>query len=145
MIILDTNVVSEAIKPNRDQKVVAWLNEQAPETLYLTAISLSELLLGVEILPSGKRKNQISTGINQLLDKIFGTRILPFDQDAARIHAPIIAAARASGKTVSLYDGQVAAIAKLHGFAVATRDTNPFTTLNVDVLNPWLFKVQRHL
>lgn len=137
MIILDTNVVSEAIKVGRHPAVVAWLDGQAAETLYLTATSLSELSIGVEILPAGKRKNTISTDLGALLAKLFGSRILPFDREAAIAYGALVGAARTAGRTVSMPDGQIGAIANVHGFTVATRDTAPFLALGVPTMNPW--------
>ncbi len=137
MIILDTNVVSEAVKINRNVDVVQWLDNQSAETLYLTAISLSELLLGVEVLPRGKRREGLSAGLADLLAKLFGSRILSFDGNAATIYSVLIGKARSAGKTVSMADGQIAAIADAHGFIVATSDTLPFKSLGVPVINPW--------
>ena len=137
MIILDTNVVSEPMKPNGDPAVRAWLDRQVAETLYLTATSLSELLVGVELLPEGKRKQGLAAALSGLMLKLFGSRILPFDQQAAITYASLIGQANASGHPISVADGQIAAIAKTHGFTVATRDTMPFTSVGVSILNPW--------
>ena len=137
MIILDTNVVSEPMKPNGDPAVRAWLDRQAAETLYLTATSLSELLTGVELLPEGKRKQGLATALSGLMLRLFGSRILLFDQQAAITYASLIGRAKASGHPISVADGQIAAIAKTHGFTVATRDTTPFTSVGVSILNPW--------
>ena len=137
MIILDTNVVSEAVKVGRNPAVVAWLDGQSAETLYLAATSLSELLIGVEILPTGKRKDGLSAGLSDLLAKLFGSRVLPFDQEAAIAYGALVGGARAAGKAVSMPDGQIGAIASVHGFTVATRDTAPFIALGVSTINPW--------
>jgi len=137
VIILDTNVVSEAIKAGRSPGVVTWLDEQVAETLYLTSISLSELLIGVEILPAGKRKDRLCAGLGELIVKLFGPRILPFDQQAAVAYAALMGGARAAGKAVSMPDGQIGAIASVHGFAVATRDAAPFMALQLPTINPW--------
>jgi predicted nucleic acid-binding protein len=137
VIILDTNVVSEPMKAGGDRRVRDWLDEQFAETLYLTSISLSELLLGVEVLPDGKRKEGLATALTELLVQLFGQRILPFDQQAATVYATRVSRARASGRAISMADGQIAAIAAVHGFTVATRDTAPFTAAGVPVVNPW--------
>jgi predicted nucleic acid-binding protein len=137
VIVLDTNVVSEPTKPNGHPAVRAWLDHQVAETLYLTTISLSELLLGIEILPDGKRKEGLSSGLHELMKRLFGSRILPFDQDAARAYASLVAKARAVGQPISVADGQIAAIAIQHGFTVATRDVGPFAAAGVPVINPW--------
>lgn len=137
MIILDTNVVSEPMKPNGNLKVRDWLDRQAAETLYLTTTSLSELLVGIEILPNGNRKEGLAAGLSELLSRLFGSRILPFDRQAAVAYAPLVGRARAAGCSVSVGDGQIAAISVVHGFAVATRDIAPFVAAGVRVINPW--------
>jgi toxin FitB len=136
VIILDTNVISEPMKPDGDRGVQDWLDEQNAETLYLTSISLSELLLGVEVLPDGKRKVGLAAALSELLATLFGARVLPFDQQAATMYAARISRARAAGRAISMADGQIAAIAAVHGFTVATRDTAPFIAAGVPVVNP---------
>lgn len=115
----------------------AWLDQQVAETLYLTATSLSELLVGIEILPDGKRKEGLGAALAELLAGLFESRILPFDQQAAMAYAPLVGRARADGRIITVSDGQIAAIAAVHGFAVATRDTEPFEAAGVPVVNPW--------
>ncbi len=137
MIILDTNVVSEPMKSNGNLAVQTWLDRQAVETVYLTATSLSELLVGIEILPEGKRKEGLDAALSELVEMLFGSRILPFDQHAAMAYAHLVSRARASGHLISVADGQIAAIATVHGFSVATRDTAPFVAAGVPVINPW--------
>jgi toxin FitB len=137
VIILDTNVVSEPMRPNSDRRVEAWLDEQVAETLYITSISLSELLLGVELLPDGKRKDGLGAALRHLLETLFGERVLPFEIQAAIAYAARISKARAAGEAISTADGQIAAIAAVHGFTVATRDSSPFVAAGVSVVNPW--------
>lgn len=137
MIVLDTNVVSEAMRGG-DRTVLEWLDRQIAETLYLTATSLSELLLGIELLPNGRRRNGLNTALLEVLAMLFPSRILPFDTKAAEAYAPLVAQARAAGKAISVADGQIAAIAASHGFSVATRDVSPFEALGVPVINPWV-------
>jgi toxin FitB len=137
VIILDTNVVSEPMKRDGDRGVQTWLDEQIAETLYITSISVAELLLGVELLPDGKRKEGLALALSDLLATLFGDRILPFDLDAATMYAARINKARAAGRAISMADGQIAAIAAVHGFTVATRDTAPFVAAGVPVVSPW--------
>lgn len=137
MIILDTNVVSEPMKRHGNPAVQTWLDQQVAETLYLTATSLSELLVGIAILPDGRRKEGLDGALNELLARLFGSRILAFDQPAAIAYAPLVCRARAEGRLISVADGQIAAIAAIHGFTVATRDTAPFAAVGVPVINPW--------
>ena len=138
MIILDTNVVSEPMKPDASPAVLAWLDRQAAETLYLTTTSMAELLLGIAILPGGKRKEGLDNALSDLMSYLFGSRILTFDQAAAKAYAPLVSRARVSGSTIAVADGQIAAIATANGFAVATRDARPFAAAGVAVMNPWL-------
>ena len=137
MIILDTNVVSEAMKPTPDATVRAWLNDQVAETLYLSSVTLAELLFGVTVLPAGKRKNRLTRTLEGLL-KLFEERVLPFDTDAARCFAGLTADARSRGRDLPTADGFIAAIAASHGFIVASRDTSPYEAAGVKVINPWL-------
>ena len=137
MIVLDTNVVPEPMKPNGNPAVQTWLDRQAAETLYLTATSLSELLVGIEILPDGKRKRGLGAALSELLVSLFGSRILPLDQRAPMVSAPLGGRSRSEGRLISVADGQIAAIASVHGFAVATRDTAPFVAAGVSIINPW--------
>jgi predicted nucleic acid-binding protein len=137
MIILDTNVVSEPMRPMGSAIVLAWLDRQMAETLYLTATSLSELLTGVETLPAGRRKDGMGDALGGLINKLFGPRILPFDREAAKAYAMIVCRARANGYVIAVADAQIAAIATVNGFTVATRDTGPFLAAGVPIRNPW--------
>ena len=137
MIILDTNVVSEPMKPTGDPVVLEWLDQQVAATLYVTTTSLAELLLGIELLPNGRRKKALVAGLGDLMASLFGPRVLPFDEQAALRFAPLIGRARAAGRIVSVADGQIAAIAAAHKFVVATRDIAPFIAAGVPVINPW--------
>lgn len=143
MIILDTNVVSEPMKPDGDRGVQTWLDEQIAETLYITSISVSELLLGIELLPDRKRKEGLAAALGDLLVTLFGDRVLPLDLQAATLHAARISKARTAGRAISMADGQIAAIAAIHGFTVATRDTAPFVAVGVPVVNPWELRNER--
>lgn len=137
MIVLDTNVVSEPMKPMPSRAVIDWLDRQAPESLYLTTTSLAELLVGIAALPLGKRRDGFQTALTDLLGRLFGPRVLPFDTTSAFRFASLVAKAQLAGHTVSMADGQIAAIADARGFIVATRDTVPFAACGVAVLNPW--------
>ena len=141
MIILDTNVVSEPMKPKGNNAVQEWLDDQVSETLYLTTISLSELMVGIEILPEGRRKQGLITALNRLLTGLFEKRILAFDHPAALKYPRLFARSRAAGQPISGADCQIAAIAAAHGFKVATRDTQPFTNVGIPVINPWTANV----
>ena len=137
MIVLDTNVVSEAMKPEPNVAVRAWLNEQAAETLYLSSVTLAELLFGIAALPSGKRKNLLANALDGLVG-LFEGRVLPFDINAARRYSELAATARKVGRGFPTPDGYIAAIAASRGFIVASRDTSPYEAGGLQVINPWL-------
>ena len=137
MILIDTNVLSEPTKPKADSLVLEWLDRQAPGALYLSATSFAESLAGIERLPSGRCKQQLSSTFNALLHRLFENRILPFDDRAAIAYSTIVSRASSHGYAISIADGQIAAIAAVHGFTVATRDTVPFEAARIPILNPW--------
>lgn len=136
MIILDTNVVSEAMKPHPHPAVRAWLNNQAAETLYLSSVTVAELLFGIRALPTGKRKDMLAQAFDGLM-RLFRDRVLPFDVDAARRYAELAVAAKAAGRGFPTPDGYIAAIAASRGFVVASRDTAPYEAASGSVINPW--------
>jgi predicted nucleic acid-binding protein len=138
MIVLDTNVISEPLKPRANPAVRIWLDQQPKESLYLTAPSLMELLLGIALLPEGKRKRSMAAAIDELLTHFFADRFLAFGREAAVMYAVLARRAIAKGNPVSVTDCQIAAIAAVNGFAVATRDTAPFQAAGVPVINPWI-------
>ena len=136
MIVLDTNVVSEAMKPQPDAAVRAWLNDQAAQTLYLSSVTLAELLFGIRALPAGRRKNMLDRALTELL-ALFEDRILPFDTDAARHYADLAVTARNGGRGFPTPDGYVAAVAASRGFIVASRDRLPYEAAGLKVIDPW--------
>ena len=137
MIVLDTNVVSEAMKPEPNVAVRDWLNEQAAETLYLSSVTLAELLFGILALPAGKRRNMLARTLEGLLE-LFQDRVLPFDTAAARHYAELAVKLRKGGRGFSVPDGYIAAIAASRGFVVASRDTSPYKAGGLQVINPWV-------
>lgn len=136
MIVLDTNVVSEAMRPTPDPQVQAWLDGQSSETLYLSSVTVAELGYGVAAMPEGRRKQQLAGVLEGLLG-LFRGRVLAFDTDAALRYAMLAALARASGRGFPTPDGYIAAIASSRGFIVASRDTAPYVAGGVSVVNPW--------
>ena len=136
MILLDTNVVSEAMKPEPNLAVRSWLNEQAAETLYLSSVTLAELLFSIGALPDGRRKKALAETLDGVLE-LFGDRVLPFDVEAARHYAGLAVKARAAGRGFPTPDGYIAAIAASKGFIIATRDISPFEGAGLAVVNPW--------
>ena len=140
MIILDTNVISETQKKTPDPMVMDWLDAQDPTNLYLSTITAAELVFGVQSMPEGKRRDGLLKAVTDILQEDFAGRLLPFDDAAAWAYGEHLAAARKRGHTISMADGQIAAIALSRpGAMVATRDRTPFLALGADVLDPWSF------
>ena len=137
MILLDTNVVSEPMRTNPDRNVLAWLDAQAAESLYLTTISLAELLLGIASLPTGKRRRVLAAALEKQILMLFGERVLPFDISGAKSYPEIVTRARRHGHSIAVADAQIAAIAASRQFSVATRDEAPFQATGIPVINPW--------
>ncbi|MFN5511266.1 MAG: type II toxin-antitoxin system VapC family toxin [Burkholderiales bacterium] len=137
MIVLDTNVVSEFLRPEPIRQVERWLSAQDGSKLYFTTVSEAELRHGVSILPAGKRRTMLSNAIEGLLEEDFRDRILPFDRPAARAYATIAAARRAAGRPISQFDCQIAAIARACGATVATRNTSDYEGCGIELIDPW--------
>ncbi len=137
MILVDTNVLSEPMRPQGDPQVVAWLDRQGIETLFISTVSVAEVLFGVDALPAGTRRNRLADAFESAIERLFENRILSFDLAAARTYATLMSAARARGFSISSADGQIAAIASANRPAVATRDESPFRAAGVKTVNPW--------
>ncbi len=136
MILLDTNVVSEAMKPEPDRAVRAWLDAQADETLHLSSVTVAELMFSIGALFKGSRKEKLSVALDRILE-LFADRVLPFDTEAARRYAVLAVKVRSAGKGFPTPDGYIAAIAASRGFAVASRDTEAFMAAGIVVIDPW--------
>jgi len=136
VILLDTNVVSEPLKPRPDPAVVQWLNAQAPEDLYLPAIVAAELYYGWSILPDGRRKRVSDNLVDRVVSQFEG-RVVPFDLAAAAEYGRLMATARSAGVGLPILDGQIAAIARAQGAALATRNVKHFEQTGIPRLNPW--------
>src|SRR5699024_11110594 len=126
VIVLDTNVISEPLRPAGSPVVRAWLNAQAVETLYTTTVNLAELFAGIAVLPVGKRRHSLDARVRAALLSLFEGRVLPFDFAAAEAYAGIVEDASLSGRTVPHDDGLIAAIVRARGFALATRNVSNF-------------------
>jgi toxin FitB len=137
MILLDTDVVSEPMRRRPDPRVQDWLDAQAVETLYLSTVSLSELLLGVESLPTGQRRRALAAALGEQVVRLFDGRIIPFDVAAAEAYAKVVVRARSQGYPISVADGLIAAIAASREFKIASRDEVPFLAAGLAVINPW--------
>lgn len=137
MILIDTNVISEPWKPAPAAEVVAWLDAQAIETLFISAISVAELRFGIASMPTGRRQTILRTRLEDEVLPRFVERILPFTLSTSQFYSELMGGARASGRAIGMADGLIAAIAVERGLVVATRDTSPFKAAGLRVINPW--------
>ena len=137
MIILDTNVISEAMRPAPEPNVSRWLDVQSAGALYLTTITIAEVRFGLGVLPRGRRRHALEDGFQRILAEGFQGRLLPFDEPAADEYGGLMSRTRAIGRPMSVLDGQIAAIARAHGFAIATRNARDFEESGVRLLNPF--------
>jgi len=137
MIILDTNIVSEFMTSPPSSAVLQWLNDQNAASLYLTSITIAEISYGLSVLPMGKRRSLLDERFKLFVLSGFDERVLTFDKDAAYIYGKLLAYRRQLGSPMSCFDGQIAAIARSKGFAVATRNIKDFKACQLDLINPF--------
>ncbi|MCA7896252.1 MULTISPECIES: type II toxin-antitoxin system VapC family toxin [Burkholderia] len=137
MILVDTNVISEPLRREPNAAVIEWLDAQNVETLFLAAISLAEIRLGVAVLPEGRRREWLHQSIEQRVLPLFRGRILPFDDAASKAYASLRTRARAAGVAIAPSDGFIAGTAEANGLIVATRDVTPFEAMGIRVIDPW--------
>ncbi|MGE6607545.1 type II toxin-antitoxin system VapC family toxin [Halomonas sp. NPDC076908] len=137
MIVLDTNVLSELMRPVPDAQVVGWLDSQDAMSVTISAITVAEILYGIERLPDGSRKRGFAAMASAMFEEDFSGRILPFDSEAAVHYAEQVAASESEGRLVHMADAQIAAICIRHEAVLATRNIKDFSTLNVETINPW--------
>lgn len=137
MILLDTNVVSELMRPEPAAAVLAWLRAQSLRDLATTAVTAAEIRYGLARLPEGRRRWELEERFRLFLLRGFDRRILPFDAAASELYGEIVAGREREGVPIQVLDAQIAAIARCRGAVVATRDTAGFAGCGVEVLNPW--------
>jgi predicted nucleic acid-binding protein len=137
MILLDTNVISEFTKPAPSPRVMAWFEAEDPSNLATTAISEAEVLAGLVIMPEGRRKDGLLRETEAMLNAL-GYRVFPFDRDAARVYPLVVLQRRAYRLPTDTADGQIAAIARVQGAAIATRNTADFEHCGIKLINPWI-------
>ena len=137
MLVIDTNVASELMRPSPAPGVTAWIAERDAAVMYLTAVSEAELRFGVAILPVGRRRTALEAAMRRWLEIGFGERILPFDSAAARAYAAIAADRRLAGRPIDNADCQIAAISRSRGASLVTRNVRDFEGTGVDVVDPW--------
>jgi len=137
MIVLDTDVVSELMRTEPHAAVLRWVDSQATDRLYITAITVAGLFYGVTRLADGKRKRELAGIVEAVVEEDFAERVVAFDDVAARRYADIAAGRERSGRPISGPDAQIAAICRSHAATVATRNVGDFTDTGVAVVNPW--------
>jgi len=137
MIVLDTNVISEALRAKPESAVVAWLQAQPRSALFTTTLTRGELLYGVKQLPEGKRKSALLDAVLALFTTDLAGQVLSFDSDAADAYAEIAATRKAAGQPISQFDAMIAAIARSRGASVATRNVKDFIGCGITVIDPW--------
>jgi predicted nucleic acid-binding protein len=137
MILFDTNIISELMKPSPSSKVINWLDQQKTTKLFVSTISIAELSYGLNALPEGTRRVQLTEAFNKAIIESFKYRILSFDESAAHLYGKIMGNRKKLGKPLNTLDGQIAAIAYTQNLAIATRNVNDFTECGVDIINPF--------
>lgn len=137
MILLDTNVVSELMRPHPDRRVVQWFDDNFAIPLYVSSITEAELWAGFYSMPAGKRRTKIGSELERMFSEDFEGRILTFDRSAAQSYGKIYSARKRMGRPVTTADGQIAAIALTRGFKLATRNLSDFEQIDVVLIDPW--------
>jgi len=137
MIVLDTNVLSELLRAIPEPAVVRWTARQPLDTLFTTTVTQAEMLYGVKLLPAGQRREQLEEAVATLFAEDFVGRVLPFDGDAAAAYARIAAERKRTGRPISQFDAQIAAIAQSRGSHLATRNVGDFEGCVLYIVNPW--------
>ena len=137
MIVLDTNVLSEALRPVPEPSVLDWLADQPRASLFITAVTRGEILYGIRLLSDGKRRQGLWDAANKIFDEDFAGHVLSFDSDAADMYAEIAASRRIAGKPISQFDAMIASMARSRGAFLATRNVKDFDNCGIEVVNPW--------
>lgn len=137
MIILDTNVLSELVKPDPSCDVIEWLDRQEPTTIWVTSMTVGELLAGVAQLPAGKRRDKLRNVVGRLVDAVFADRIAAFDHFAAVEYAGIVTDRQSLGRPISMADALIASICRARSAALATRNTADFDHTGIELIDPW--------
>ena len=137
MIVLDTNVLSELMRPEPHPAVFAWVAAQPRASLYTTAINRAEVLYGIAALPASRRKNALTAAAEAMFDEDLAGRILSFDGNSAAYYARLVTARRDAGTPIEAFDALIAAAALSAGAGIATRDTGGFAGCGLDLINPW--------
>lgn len=137
MILLDTNVVSEMMKPEPAVRVVSWMETKSASSLCVCSITQAEIFHGILLLPRGRRRQALEAAALAMFAEDFAERLLVFDSAAAIAYAHITVERRQAGRPIAAFDAQIAAIARAAGAALATRNTADFEHCGVELINPW--------
>ncbi|WP_373067557.1 type II toxin-antitoxin system VapC family toxin [Thioalkalivibrio sp.] len=137
MIVLDTNVLSEILRPVPESRVVDWIAAQPRSALFTTTVVEGEILYGIRLLPDGARRDALMQAVSAIFAEDFAGRVLPFDRDSALAYAEIAASRRLAGRPISQFDAMIAAVARSRGASLASRNTKDFTDTGIDLVNPW--------
>lgn len=140
MIVLDTNVLSETLRPRPNATVLAWLAAQPVAALFTTTVTRGEILYGVRLLPKGRRRDALHNAVTAVFDEDFANRALPFDSHAADDYADIAAVRKTKGRPISQFDAMIAAIARSRGASLATRNIRDFAGCGIELVDPWTAK-----
>lgn len=138
MILIDTNIISEMMKPMPNTNVMNWLDQQEVIKLYVSTVTIAEIAYGINALSEGNRRNVLEESFHSVLREAFEHRILPFDEVAAHLYGKIMTRRKELGKPLSILDGQIAAIARANNFTVATRNSKDFADCDLNLINPFL-------
>lgn len=138
MILLDTNVLSELMRPKPEQKVLAWLDVRSENDVWISAVTVAEICLGIALLQEGKRRVSLAELAERMLFEDFAERCLPFERSAATEYASIVATRARIGHPISVEDAQIAAIARVYRLELATRNTKDFANIDgLALIDPW--------
>jgi hypothetical protein len=137
VIVLDTNVVSELMRPKPEARVTSWLNKLSRQEVWITAISIFELRFGIELRAKGQRRSHLEDSLARILEVGFHDRILNFDEQAANAAALISAKQRITGRSKEVRDTFIAGIVSAHRAGLATRNVRHFQDLDIRVIDPW--------
>lgn len=137
MIIMDTNIISEMMKPSPSAKVINWVDQQNASGLYVTTVTIAEISYGLNVLPNGNTRTLLEEAFNKAIMEAFKHRILSFEERAAHFYGKIMGHRKELGRPLSVLDGQIAAIASAHSYVIATRNIRDFVDCGVELINPF--------
>lgn len=140
MIVIDTNIISELMKPTPMPSVIDWIDSQDTADIFITTITIAEISYGITVLPEGNRKINLEDAFSKTLNEAFKHRVLSFDEAAAHCYGNLMGHRKLLGRPMSIPDGQIAAIAISHHFSLATRNVRDFANCELEIINPFTEK-----